>query len=185
MDLAGQQEFLKATEDHLDIGNGYALRPHYCEREIGWLRRACPEILKGGRVLDVGSAEGSFVMALNQQGAKASGLEPIGKLARHAQENNLDVRQGFFDGAQMSGLEKEVFDLISLRAMIHYLPDLKETFSLLRGFLRQSGFVYIMYHQPESYWYWSHHDLIPRYGAYVQGIPTLPALKYPNAFKNN
>ncbi len=149
-----------------------------CRGEIAQLRRSCPGVFPGGRVLDVGSGTGYFLSALREAGARPSGIEPAARLVGMVRAAGLDARQGFFEPGNMGGLDQERFDLVAARECVYYFADLKAFFATLRGILRPTGYFYLRSHQPKSCFYWGRpRGRLERYGRYVQGMATPAAMK--------
>lgn len=146
--------------------------------ELDFLRRWLPHVFSGGRVLDVGTAEGTFVTGLAQAGARAVGLEPIASLAAHARSHGLDVRTARFEpGGLPPDLLDEPFDLVCFRECWYYLPDLPEAFALLRRLLAPDGAVYVKAAQGRSLCFRFRPDYLSRYNPSVAGIPTPTAMR--------
>lgn len=182
MDRAAQVAHLKETGVRLDLAQWH--RPSEGIAELSWelrlLKRYLPYVCSGGRVLDVGAAEGTFVMGLAREGARAVGLEPLGPLAAFARRHGAEVWTGRFERETMpEALRQEPFDLICFRESWYYLPDLTETFGLIRSLLAPTGSVYLKSLQGRSLYFrvWPTRYLT-RYGPAVAGIPTPEALRY-------
>lgn len=182
MDRAAQAVYLADVNERIDVARFDP--PTRVQRgatrwEINLLKRRCPGVFCGGRVLDVGTAEGTFVANLNQAGAKAVGLEPIGRLAEYARSHGLDVRTARFTPDSIpSDLLQEPFDLICFRESGYYLSDLREVFDLLRRILAPGGHIYIKATQGQSIYFRFWPDYLARYNRAVQWIPTPGVLRY-------
>ena len=57
--------------------------------------------------------------ALQNEGVKAMGIEPLNPLVKLGRKANLDIRHGFFDDS-LPSIENNAFDLISAREVIYY-----------------------------------------------------------------
>lgn len=182
MDRSGQIAHIEAINAHIELTKWRT--PVQGLRGTGWeinlLKRWVPSLFTGGRVLDVGTAEGTFVMSLKEAGTRAIGLEPIGRLATFARSYGLDVRTARFDLASIpADLFTEPFDLICFRECWYYLPDLQEVFDLLRALLAPGGYIYIKAAQGQSIYFrlWPT-KYLSRYNPTVAGIPTPAAMRY-------
>jgi cyclopropane fatty-acyl-phospholipid synthase-like methyltransferase len=145
--------------------------------EIQLLRRWRPELFAGGTVLDIGSGLGGFVEALLTAGADATGLEPS-PAADQAAAQARPVRRGAFDRLHLPrDILTRKYDLITFRESLYYIPDLSDTFRLLKDMLKERGNVYIKCHTAESAYYARCNNYTSRYGRTVQGMPTLRALR--------
>ena len=100
------------------------------------------------------------------------------KLVQLGRKYGLDIHAGRFEPEGMPpALAGRVFNLICFRESIYYMPDLRETFALLRRMLKRGGGIYIKSHVATSIYYWKHGNYLARYGPTVSGMPTLKALK--------
>lgn len=140
--------------------------------ELDILKRLFQNVFRGGTVLDVGCAEGSFLYALKEYGANPIGIEPVKKLAERGQQFGLKIRTGRFD---LDGIPDDIFktrsiDLVCFRECLYYMPDLREIFDLLKKILAPSGGIYIKSHTPNSIYYMKFKDRSSRYGDYVAGM---------------
>jgi SAM-dependent methyltransferase len=148
--------------------------------EIERLKALSPAIFRDGTALDVGCASGTFVAALNAAGAKAGGLEPHGRLVELGRQHGLDLHRGRFEkGGIPSELLGRRFDLLTFRASLCYIFDIKEAFKLANEMLNAGGTVYIKDHVATSIYYkLNHGDYAKRYGTMVAGMPTKESLSY-------
>lgn len=182
MNRDGQIAMLKKLNDEdTDIANLNSpldnINPSSWEMEK--IEEIFPAIFPDGRVLDVGCAEGSFVAELEIAGTNSTGIEPMEKLVKHGKEHGLDLLAGRFEaGGMPSGLEEHSLALICFRESIYYMPDLRETFDLIKTYLRDDGGLYIKCHTPHSLYYSRNKDYSSRYGCSVNGMPTKKALTY-------
>ena len=181
MGRAAQQAYLEAINSHLDLTNWRA--PSEAVVSVAWevefLKRRVPGVVSGGWALDVGTAEGTFVLGLERAGVKVIGLEPLAKLAAYARSYGLDVRTARFEpDALPADLSKMRFDVICFRESFYYFFDLEETFQLLRILLAPGGHVYVKATQGQSLYFrlWRH-NYLSRYNPSVSGIPTPTALR--------
>ena len=90
--------------------------------------------VKGGRLLDVGCGNGSFLAFMQGLGWEVIGIEPDPEAARIAQEHfGVDVFMGTLEDAN---LPKGTFDAITMHHVIEHMPDplstLRRCFQLLR-----------------------------------------------------
>jgi len=182
MNRYGQTAMLKNYEDEevdLTQWNSPLVNVINYSSIIEKTKRIFPFIFPGGRVLDVGCGEGSFVAALTQAGANATGIEPIEKIVKFGKEYGSDLRVGRFEvGGMPSDLKKHSFDLICFLECIYYMSDLSETFGLINTYLKPGGGLYIKCHTPSSMYYFKDNDYSSRYGRGVAGMPTKKALTY-------
>lgn len=128
------------------------------------------------KILDVGSYTGSFVSGLNSMGHDAAGVEPLQKPAEFARSKSLKAVNCVFDENIYEHFGGGQFDLITFRESIYYLPDLKETFKIIKTLLKRRGCVYIKCHGVDSPYYWFN-NYHRRYGLHVSGMPTRKSMR--------
>lgn len=63
-------------------------------RHAAWSEALARELRAHARVFDLGSGDGTWLAAMATRGIDASGVEPVGVLARHAQSTALPVAEG-------------------------------------------------------------------------------------------
>jgi len=180
MSREGQVLYLKKFNDESNLANwpnplNYS---PYSVHEAQGLKMNFPDAFTGGKILDVGAANGVFLAALKHAGAtKAIGLDPMEKLVESGKSKGLDIHVARFepDGVP-AAVADGTFDIICFRESIYYLPDLRETFDLLRQLLRPGGGLYITSHVLTSIYYWKNRDYLSRYGLNVSGMPAGKAI---------
>jgi len=175
----GQILLIKKFNDKIDVAHHVnLLESSGTTAEIQQLIKIFPDLKPSSRILDVGSAEGSFIAALQRNGFTATGLEPLERLVQLGRKHGLDIYVGRFehDGIPPA-LAGRVFDLVCFRESIYYMADLRETFTLLRKMLRRGGGLYIKTHVATSIFYLKNKNYLARYGPTVSGMPTLKALR--------
>jgi SAM-dependent methyltransferase len=137
----------------------------HCEYEIAFLQQHCPEIIRGGRALDVGTSLGDFVGCLGATGMTASGIEPDRRRAEIARRFGLDVRAGRFGSTVIAAeFGPERFDLVSMRECVYYFDDFDDALSTVRRALTGRGVLYIKAHVADSPYYWGGSPLWRRIG---------------------
>jgi len=119
----------------------------YVKEEKG-RRRASIKILekiekvkKGGKLLDIGCANGFFLDEARRRGWEVDGIEVSSWAVEYARKKlNLNVREGF--------IEKELFpddffDVIVMLDVLEHLPDPKSVLIEARRILKGDGILYI------------------------------------------
>lgn len=182
MDRLAQQAHLDRVNANLDLAQWP--RPSEALGDVAWelafLKRQVPDVFSGAPVLDVGTAEGTFVMALARAGARAVGLEPLPRLVAHARSFDLEVHAGRFESQAIPDeVRRQRFALICFRESLYYLPDLKDAFALVHSLLAPGGYIYVKATQGQSLFFrlWPHRYL-SRYNPSVSGIPTPGAVRH-------
>ena len=99
--------------------------------------------LRGGRLLDVGSASCFFGAVARDRGYAVTCIEPDETLAAHGRTRyGLDVRATTFDACD---LEEHAYDLVTLWGADSHFEHPLESFSRLRRLLRPGGFLAMTY----------------------------------------
>jgi 2-polyprenyl-3-methyl-5-hydroxy-6-metoxy-1,4-benzoquinol methylase len=94
----------------------------------------------GRRLLDVGCGTGDFLFAAKQKGWDVSGIEPNEKARARA---NSKTNNKVFDTDQLSQLEKDQFDVITLWHVLEHLPNLEKQITTFRKLLKPNGTLII------------------------------------------
>jgi SAM-dependent methyltransferase len=94
------------------------------------------ERLGQGRLLEIGSANGSFLHAAREAGFEVQGVEPGDSAARVARDAGLPVRTGTLDDP---GIEAGTWDVIVLLQTVEHLPSPEPALGRLFVLLRPGG----------------------------------------------
>lgn len=113
-----------------------ALRRSNAQRLLSQLRRHMP--LASARFLEVGSAEGWFLDALQGAGAEVIGMEPAPELAGRLRARGISVIEGFLPEALPEG---ERFDLIAFNDVFEHLPDVVASLQACERHLNEGGIL--------------------------------------------
>jgi FkbM family methyltransferase len=73
----------------------------------------------GGRVLDIGCADGLLIERLQARGLRCQGIDPSVEAATLAREDGLDVVQGYFPHPEIQG----PFDVVSVSHVLEHVPN--------------------------------------------------------------
>ncbi len=92
----------------------------------------------GGRLLDVGSAHGWFVLAARAAGMAAEGIEPDERIAAVSTSVGAAPRIVYFPAALA---EDERFDVISFNDVLEHIPDVRAALAGVRDHLSPSGLL--------------------------------------------
>jgi 2-polyprenyl-3-methyl-5-hydroxy-6-metoxy-1,4-benzoquinol methylase len=104
---------------------------------------------KPGRILDVGTAGGSFLAMAKKRGWEVHGCEPNKWLCDWAKQNyGIDITPGTIDSiAYPDGF----FDVITLWDVIEHVPNPTAVLQRCHRLLRPGGFLYLNYPDYGSY----------------------------------
>ena len=96
-----------------------------------------------GKILDIGTAGGSFLKVAKEKGWSVYGVEPNKWLCNWAKENyGIDVLSGtIFDHK----FEDEFFDVITLWDVLEHVPDPAKVLDECRRILRPGGILVVNY----------------------------------------
>lgn len=106
-------------------------------------------LVRGARLLDVGSAHGWF-LELACARYTAAGIEPDAAVGAEARSKGLDVRLGYFPQALTEG---ELFDVITFNDVIEHIPDIDEAVSAARAHLGPRGLLVLSLPNSEGTFY--------------------------------
>lgn len=94
----------------------------------------------GAKVLDVGTAGGSFLVAAKKFGYKVDGLEPSLSLVEAANKKDLNVFHGTIEN---NNLNNQSYDMICLWDVLEHVCDPKEALLSLSKLLKPNGILLI------------------------------------------
>lgn len=114
---------------------------------------------RGGRLLDVGTAGGDFLVVMKERGWRVEGVEPF----THAGgAEGITIHRAPFPGAP--GLSDGAFDVITAWAVFEHLPDPGAAFERCAGLLRSGGRLIVQVPNLRSiYARWAMQEDVPRH----------------------
>tara|TARA_R110002012_G_scaffold283090_2_gene473188 strand:- start:136330 stop:137181 length:852 start_codon:yes stop_codon:yes gene_type:complete len=99
-------------------------------------------------LLDIGCGTGDFLQTAQQDNWTVSGIEPNLEARNIA---NIKTKNSVQDIVELSNLEKESFDVITLWHVLEHLPDLQEQIRVYKTLLKNSGTLIIAVPNYQSY----------------------------------
>lgn len=93
-----------------------------------------------GTVLEIGSYDGSFLMALREKGWIAMGIEINPAMAEHAISMGLNIINAPFNKVSLTD---NFFDLIVVSHVLEHMPDLEESLRHIYRLLKPEGYLFI------------------------------------------
>jgi SAM-dependent methyltransferase len=109
----------------------------YADRSVRNLRRPSG----GGRLLDIGCGEGSFLAEMREAGWDGQGIEPDASAAALARENGIPVIVEPLDQAE---LPAESFDAVTMNHVIEHFHDPMEALRISYSLLQPGGTLWIV-----------------------------------------
>ncbi len=101
---------------------------------------------KHKKILDIGCASGSFLVACKELGFQPTGIEPNKKLVEYGKENyKVDIKQGILNS---DSFKNEKFDIITLWDVIEHLSNPSQTINIAKDLLNKEGLLIVNY--PDS-----------------------------------
>lgn len=94
----------------------------------------------GGRLLDVGCGDGSFLKLAKDIGWNVVGVDPDPEAARNASSQGLTVYEG---GVDYFAGESELFDVITLNHVIEHVPDPVRVLADCHALLKPGGRIWV------------------------------------------
>ena len=100
------------------------------------------QIMGIGKVLEIGSNDGSLLDSLTALGIQAIGIEPSPRLTKKCIERGLEVYTNFLNKELSIDLRVKhtEFDLIVGNNVFAHIDDLPEAFGLVNNLLKENGF---------------------------------------------
>lgn len=158
----------RLSNDKLDkyYPDDYIAYPSAIEDETKWhkradrqrgVRRRCDFSIQEsgkstGTILDIGSATGIYLKAMQDKGWEAIGLEPSEYAANYAQKHlNLNIIHGYL---KEDTFQANQFDLVTLWDVFEHLPNPEETLQIIRKILKPGGVLLLTLPNSKS---WDRH----------------------------
>jgi 2-polyprenyl-3-methyl-5-hydroxy-6-metoxy-1,4-benzoquinol methylase len=115
-----------------------------------------------GKILDIGSGTGDFLVAAQKNGYSTFGFEP------NTKAQQIALQKGISFTNQLSDFENNFFDVITMWHVLEHVPDLQKQISELKRLLKPNGTIFIAVPNYKSYdahyykTFWAAYD-VPRH----------------------
>lgn len=139
-----ETEFSASLEEFAAKANDPRRRRRYRKRLA-----ALESFRTHGRIVELGSNCGAFLLAAREAGWAGVGIEPVEACARHARErHDLDVRTCVLKDAE---LESGSCDVVYAHAVLEHLTSPREVLSEVARILRPGGALFVDTVNVDSY----------------------------------
>lgn len=119
------------------VGRLLALVPGVAVRTDRWIRHLSPQT-PSPRLLDLGCANGEFMLRMRDLGWQAEGLDLDDAALAEARRAGLSVRRGTIEDAAGSG-----YDAITLGHVVEHLHEPRRVLTRARELLRPGGMLWL------------------------------------------
>jgi len=101
-----------------------------------------------GKLLDIGTAGGSFLAAAKKRGWQVNGIEPNKWLCDWGKKNyGIEIKQGTLE---KNNFEAGSFDLVTLWDVLEHVPDPTDTLTRVNKLLKMNGSLVVNYPDIDS-----------------------------------
>lgn len=112
------------------------------EKKLGWIEKSLPG---KGKILDIGSGTGDFLVAAKGLDWETFGVEPNAKARKLASQKGVDLIE------DVSSLPDQFFDVITMWHVLEHVPDLDHQLRELDRLLKPDGILVIAVPNFKSY----------------------------------
>lgn len=122
-------------------GEQYGADEQQREHEAALRRAWIGEFITAGRLLEIGSTNGTFLAEMRNSGFDVTGVEPAPGLATFAREKrDLDVRIGFVEDVE---LPEEKFDVVCAWHVLEHITKPQGSLKRLREASNDDGWLFL------------------------------------------
>lgn len=102
-------------------------------KALRWIEAERPE----GRLVDVGTGPGTFLLVAKQRGLSVKGVEPTKLAAETAQRLGVDMFNGVVE--DFAATQDEKFDVVTSFEVMEHVPDVLSMLTAIRSLLKPDG----------------------------------------------
>lgn len=110
-------------------------------RQLRWFKRTALRWIEndrpGGRLLDVGTGPGTFLLVAQQRGLSVKGVEPTKLAADKGRSLGVEIFNGVIEDFAASHDEK--FDVVTSFEVMEHVPDVLSMLTSIRSVLKPDG----------------------------------------------
>ena len=145
-------KYYKSTEyiSHSNANDGIInkiyqkVRAYTLKKKLQLIESYIPE----GQILDIGCGTGEFLNTMQESNFLATGIEPNMEARQFAKRNyGLAV----YDEADIPGLQKNKFDVISMWHVLEHVYNLDERISQIKDLISENGILIVAVPNPSSW----------------------------------
>lgn len=110
-------------------------------KQLRWFKRKALRWIEaerpGGRLVDVGTGPGTFLLVAKQRGLSVKGVEPTKLAAETAQRLGVDMFNGVVE--DFAATQDEKFDVVTSFEVMEHVPDVLSMLTAIRSLLKPDG----------------------------------------------
>ena len=139
---------VQSTNDPVDyykeVITAAGLSKKICEERISIINQIINDNnLKKPQILEIGSHQGLMVKTIRDNiNCDITGIEASKNSVQIAQENNINVVEGYF-GENSQNLENKKFDIVICYNFLEHMPSPTKVLETLKKYLNEKAFIYM------------------------------------------
>ena len=139
---------VQSTNDPVDyyreVITAAGLSETICEERISVINQIINDNnLNKPQILEIGSHQGLMVKTISDNiKCDVIGIEASKKSVQIAQENNINVVEGYF-GENTQNLENKKFDIVVCYNFLEHMPNPTKVLEFLKKYLKEKAFIYM------------------------------------------
>lgn len=132
------------VEYYREVITAAGLSETICEERISVINQIINDNnLNNPQILEIGSHQGLMVKTIRDNiKCDVIGIEASKKSVQIAQENNINVVEGYF-GENSQNLENKKFDIVVCYNFLEHMPNPTKVLEFLKKYLKETAFIYM------------------------------------------